>query len=76
MNIYDEKAWKRLVATAGAVGRTANSTFMDGRQADSTAAFSGGVSASGGEDLVFVAYEPPKNRWHILRASAASSVST
>lgn len=71
MNIYDEKAWKRLVATANAVTQVAHSTYMDGRQADSTAAFCGAISSTAGAQLIFVAYEPPKNRWHILRSAAS-----
>lgn len=75
MNIYDKKAWERLVATADAVSRATDSTYMDGRQADSTAAFSGGASSTSGQQLIFLAFEPPKNRWHILRAGGTSGSS-
>ena len=71
MYIYDEKAWKRLVATADAVTQIAHSTYMDGRQTDSTAAFCGAITSGAGAQLIFVAYEPPKNRWHILRSAAS-----
>lgn len=71
MNIYDEKAWKRLVATAGAVTMTAHSTYVDNRPSNSTAAFTALSAATAGARIVFIAYEPPKNRWHILRATSS-----
>jgi len=73
MNIYDEKAWKRLVATAGAVTQVAHSTYVDGRPANSTASFVATISGAEtlGAKIVFIAYEPPKNRWHILRSAAS-----
>ena len=68
-NIYDKNAWQRLVATANAVTFTAYSTYVDGRPRNSTVAFPAATSTSG-KRLIFVAYEPPKNRWHILRAGS------
>jgi len=70
MNIYDEKAWKRLVATANAVTVTAHSTYIDNVSGNSTAAFPALASTSGAS-VAFIAYEPPKNRWHILRSMAS-----
>jgi len=68
--IYDAKAWKRLVATANAVtGNSAHSTYVDNRIGEGSSAFPADGS-SNGMRLVFVAYEPPNNRWHILRAGA------
>lgn len=83
--IYDEKAWKRLVATANAVaGNTAYSTYVDRRVGNrdsvpgplANADHGSGSSAfpdagsTAGKRLIFVAYEPPKNRWHLLRAGS------
>ena len=71
-NIYDEKAWKRLVATAGAVTYNAHSTYVDGRAGNSTVAFPlDGTVVTSGHEIIFVAYEPPINRWHILRSGAS-----
>ena len=71
MHIYDKNAWERLKATANAVASfTAYSTYMDGRAGNSTAAF----TALGSTALItplFHAYEPPKNRHHIMRVMAS-----
>jgi len=72
MNIYDKAAWKRLVATADAVTTyTAVSTYVDNRAADSTAAFPFATGSTGFVQVLFHAYEPAKNRHHILRTMAS-----
>ena len=71
MNIYDKAAWKRLFATANAVTTfTAYSTFTDGRAANSTAAFPA-LNTTAFAQVLFHAYEPAKNRHHIMRTQAS-----
>ena len=71
MNIYDKAAWERLLATADAVTTyTAYSTFTDGRAADSTAAFPA-LNSTTFVQVLFHAYEPAKNRHHIMRTKSS-----
>ena len=70
MQIYDKKAWERLAATANAViTYTVHSTYADGRAADSTVAFPA-WNSTGLVQVLFHAYEPAKNRHHIMRTAA------
>jgi len=72
MYIYDKKAWKRLFATANAVTTyTAVSTYIDGRAANCTAAFPFATGSSGFVQVLFHAYEPAKNRHHIMRTMSS-----
>jgi len=71
MNIYEEKAWKRLVATANAVASyTAYSTYASNLATDSTAALPA-LASTGGSKFIFWAYDPIKNRKYVLRAMAS-----
>lgn len=70
MNIYDKAAWKRLLATADAVTTyNVSSTYADGRTANSTVAFPA-LNSTGFVQVLFHAYEPAKNRHHIMRTTA------
>ena len=70
MQIYDKKAWRRLEATADAVTTfSVYSTYADGRAANSTAAFPA-LNSTGLVTVLFHAYEPDKNRHHIMRTTA------
>jgi len=72
MNIYDKAAWQRLAATANAVTTyTVVSTYVDNRAANCTAAFPFATGSSGFVQVMFHAYEPAKNRHHILRSMAS-----
>lgn len=84
--IYDDKAWQRLKATANAVASyTAHSTYVDNRvhmrdgtpgplanvdHGSGSSAFPA-LASTGGARLIYTAYEPAKNRWHVLRAMAS-----
>ena len=71
MQIYDKNAWERLMATADATTTfTAYSTYTDGRAANSTAAFPP-LNSTGLVQVLFHAYEPAKNRHHIMRTMAS-----
>jgi hypothetical protein len=71
MNIYEEKGWKRLVATANAVASyTAYSTYIDNLATDSTAALPT-LASTGGCKFIFWAYDPVKRRKYVLRAKAS-----
>ena len=67
--IYDEKAWKALLASVDAdTAYTAASTSIYYKpSAASTGAFAGvqGTATNAGY-LIFIAYEPPKNRLHMM----------
>jgi hypothetical protein len=70
MNIYDKAAWQRLMATADAVTTfNVHSTFADGRTGNSTVAFPP-LHSTGFVQVLFHAYEPGKNRHHIMRTTA------
>jgi hypothetical protein len=70
MNIYDKAAWERLMATADATTTfSVHSTYADGRAADSTAAFPA-LNSTNYVQVLFHAYEPAKNRHHIMRTTA------
>ena len=71
MQIYDKNAWQRLAATANAVTTfTVHSTYTDGRTANSTVAFPA-LNSTGYIHVLFHAYEPAKNRHHIMRQMAS-----
>ena len=71
MNIYDKAAWQRLMATADAVTTfTAYSTYVDGRTGNSTVAFTA-LNSTAFVQVLFHAYEPAKNRHHIMRTMAS-----
>jgi hypothetical protein len=71
MNIYEEKSWKRLVATVNAVvSYTAHSTYADNLATDSTAALPA-LASTGGSKFIFWAYDPVKRRKYVLRAMAS-----
>jgi hypothetical protein len=71
MNIYDKAAWERLLATADAVTTfTAYSTYTDGRTGNSTVAFPA-LNSTAFVQVLFHAYEPGKNRHHIMRTMAS-----
>lgn len=85
--IYDEKAWKRLVATVDALpSYVAHSTYVDNRvgnrdsvpgplanadHGSGSSAYVAAIASTAGVRFIFSAYEPKNNRWWILRAGAS-----
>jgi len=67
--IYDEKAWKALYASIDAdatFSALSTSTYYK-PSAKSTAAFCANQgSATNGGYLIFIAYEPPKDKLHMM----------